>query len=194
MKHRLREKIKLVLENIPAGQADEQSRQGCLRLTQLPEFQNASTIMLYIPIQNETDGMPVADQAWKDGKTVLVPKINYSQRTMAAIRYDSRLAGMRANQYGIPEPLETQAQPVENIDLIVVPSLACDRNGNRLGRGGGFYDRFLSQPAMKAVTCSLVFNQQLLDNIPVETNDWPVDIVVTDKTVLRFARPEEIQK
>ena len=188
MKHRLRVKIKQVLSNIPAGQADEQSRRACHRLTQMPEFQNASTIMLYMPIQNEADCMPMADQAWKDGKTVLIPKINHPHRTMAAVRYNSPGTAMRQDQYGIREPIEAQVQPVENIDLIVIPALACDRSGNRLGRGGGFYDRFLAQPAMKAITCSLVFDQQLLDNVPVETNDWPIDIVVTDKTVLRFAQ------
>lgn len=151
MKNRLRKKIKQMLKSIPAEQAAGQSRQACRRLTQLPEFQNASTIMLYIPFQNEVDCTPVADQAWKDGKTVLVPKIDYPQRTMAAVRYDSAHARTQANQYGIGEPLETQIQPVENIDIIIVPALAFDRRGNRLGRGGGFYDRFLSQPAMNAI-------------------------------------------
>ena len=74
----------------------------------------------------------------------------------------------------------------QDIDLIVAPALAIDRHGRRLGRGGGYYDKFLAQPALRATICAFVFAEQLLDDLPHLPHDQPVDMVVTDAEVLRF--------
>ena len=101
--------------------------------------------------------------------------------------------GMIVNQ-GIREPAGGEAWPIEQIDLVVVPALAYDRSGNRLGRGGGFYDRFLAQPALRAVRCGLAFSKQVVQELPVGPNDHPVDLLVTDAEVLRFRpRPTDRQ-
>jgi 5-formyltetrahydrofolate cyclo-ligase len=66
--------------------------------------------------------------------------------------------------------------------------MAYDRQGGRLGRGGGYYDRFLGQPGLRAVRCGLAFAEQVVDELPTAPHDQPVDIVVTDQEVLRFNR------
>jgi 5-formyltetrahydrofolate cyclo-ligase len=68
----------------------------------------------------------------------------------------------------------------------VVPGLAFDRQGNRLGQGAGFYDRFLATDGMRATTCGLAFAEQMIDSVPVGPDDWPMDVVVTDHEMLRF--------
>ena len=95
--------------------------------------------------------------------------------------------GIAAGAYGIREPISNEAFPPEQIDLIVVPAMAFGADGARLGRGGGFYDRFLSQPDLRAATCGLAFHEQVLDAVPTGEHDCPVMVVVTDKEVLRFS-------
>jgi len=93
---------------------------------------------------------------------------------------------MLVDQFGIRTPKNGQMWPYEDIDLIVVPALAFDRQGNRLGRGGGFYDRFLAEPRVHAVTVGLGFAEQLVEELPTHHYDRPVDMLVTDQHVLRF--------
>ena len=99
------------------------------------------------------------------------------------------LLGLNANEaarLGITTYKIGQVWPLEDIDFIIVPALAYDHNGGRLGRGGGFYDRFLAHTEVKAVTCGLAFSEQLVDELPIHAHDYPVQILVTDKDVIRF--------
>ena len=185
-KPHLRTEMKEALSAMPAGVAADKSRQACRMLVDLDEFQNAANIMLYMPIPQEIDCIPVALAAWRQAKTVLVPKVSLEQRHMVAVRCNSMDDQMVTGSYGIREPAGGEPWPVENIGLIVLPALAYDRRGNRLGRGGGFYDRFLAQPGMRAVTCGLAFTEQVAGEVPTTANDWPVGMLVTDKEVLRF--------
>ncbi len=185
-KPHLRTEMKKALSAMPAGAAGAKSRRACQMLVDLDEFRSAGAIMLYMPIPGEIDCMPAILAAWQQAKTVLVPKVGLEQGQMMAVRCDSTDDEMVTGSYGIREPARSEPWPVENIDLIVVPALGYDRKGNRLGRGGGFYDHFLAQQGMRAVTCGLAFAEQVAEEVPTTANDWPVDIIVTDKEVLRF--------
>lgn len=88
---------------------------------------------------------------------------------------------------GIREPVEGMPVPVSDIDLVVVPGLAFDEQGNRLGRGRGFYDRFLSHPDFHGTSCALALEDQVVPNIPIGPSDVCVDMLVTDVRVRRFA-------
>ena len=107
---------------------------------------------------------------------------------MRAIEIHSLEEGVARTPRGLREPTNGHVRNIEEIDLIVVPALAYDRTGNRLGRGAGLYDRFLSAAGCHAVTCGLAFAEQLVAHVPVRSHDHPVDLLVTDEEVLRFAR------
>ena len=185
-KPQLRAEIKQALSAMPADTAAAKSRRACRMLADLDEFRSAAAIMLYMPIPHEIDCIPAVLAAWQQAKTVLVPKVDPGHRQMMAVRCESMDDEMVTGSYGIREPARSEPWPVENIDLIVVPALAYDRKGNRLGRGGGFYDHFLAQPGVRAVKCGLAFAEQVAEEVPTTANDWPVDLIVTDKEVLRF--------
>lgn len=89
---------------------------------------------------------------------------------------------------GPPEPIKGVPFPVEYIDLVIVPGLGFDLLGNRLGRGRGFYDRFLAMPEFKAVSCGLAFEDQVVPTLPIGPNDMQVDMLVTDQKVRRFGQ------
>jgi 5-formyltetrahydrofolate cyclo-ligase len=90
----------------------------------------------------------------------------------------------------ILEPVDNEVLAAGDLDLIVAPALAYDRRGNRLGRGGGYYDRFISRHS-GALVCGLAFDGQLLDDLPAEPHDQPVNMVATNVEFLRFARKRE---
>ena len=196
MKALLRREIERKLAAMPAEVAAAKSRVACSSLLAAEEFRSAGAIMLYAPIPREVDVEPVADAAWRAGKTVLAPKVDWSTERMQAVAIRS-MDELVPGRFGLREPAggeggesqsAVEAWPIAGIDLIIVPALAYDRAGNRLGRGAGFYDRFLAQPGRRAVTCGLAFAEQLVDHVPMHENDVPVDMLVTDAEVLRFNR------
>ncbi len=75
--------------------------------------------------------------------------------------------------------------PLEDIEVVVTPGLAFDRKGNRLGRGGAYYDRFLASPGLNATICSLAFAEQMVDEVPVDAHDRAVDFLVTDEGIIK---------
>ena len=180
--------MKAALGAMPAEDAAAASRAACAALIAMEEFRDARAVMLYHPIPGEVDCVPIARAAWGAGKIVLLPKVLLAERRMTPVRWLSPDDEMLVGSFGIGEPAAGEAWPIEDIDLIVVPAVAYDRRGRRLGRGGGFYDRFLAQDKLQATTCGLAFARQIVEELPAESHDYPVEIVVTDREVLRINR------
>jgi 5-formyltetrahydrofolate cyclo-ligase len=189
MKSIIRHRMRLMLAAIPVETAAERSRAACAAVIGLEEFSTARVIMLYVPLPGELDTTPIAQAARRAGKTVLVPRVFWDRCTMIGVATGWPEERLAADDHGLRQPAGGQPWPVEDIDLIITPGLAFDRLGNRLGRGGGYYDRFLSQNRIRAVTCGLAFAEQIVEAMPVSQEDRRVDMIVTDKEVLRFAAP-----
>jgi 5-formyltetrahydrofolate cyclo-ligase len=187
MKQALRQAMRAALRAIPQDVAAEKSRRACQTLIGLEEFRSAQTVMIFLSMPHEVDTSPLALAAWQEGKRVLAPKVLWSQRRMIPVLCPSlNEADLSPGRLGIREPRAGQPSPLEKIDLVVTPALAFDRHGYRLGRGGGYYDRFLASPNLRAVACGLGFTEQVIDEVPTSGEDHPLDILVTDKEVLRF--------
>ena len=177
-----------IREMLAAMSPESRATKGCLaaeRIIRQPEFHDAKVVMIFLNTETEIDTVAIALAAWAGDKTVLVPRVSISDRHMIALECRSLHAGLIESSYGILEPIDGEAWPIESIDLIIVPGLAFDRAGNRLGQGAGFYDRFLATDGMRARTCGLAFREQLIEAVPVSSDDWPMDIVVTDHEVIR---------
>lgn len=144
-----------------------------------PWFQTAKTIMAYRAIPPEIDLEPVLEQILKQGKTLLLPRCE-GDGTMTARRMDD-LAELEPGAYGILEPKpDAPCVMPDEIDLILVPGLAFDEKGGRLGRGKGYYDRFLGKTEAKTIgVCRC-----LVPRVPVEVHDKRMDAVVTDKNIM----------
>jgi len=186
MKRRLRKEMKALLAAMGTEEAAGRSRAACTNLLALPQFTAARAVMLYNPIVGEVDCVPVALSAWRHGKTVLLPKVSYEQRHLLPVECLSLDDEMVPGSFGIGEPAGGRPWPLELIDFVVVPALAYDRRGYRLGRGGGFYDRFLTRDEVRAVACGLGFSRQLVDALPVQPHDRRLDLLVTDVEILKF--------
>lgn len=186
MKHGVRKDIKARLAAMAYDEAVAKSAAACHNLLRQPEFASAKTVLMYLAMPSEVDTAAIALAAWQQDKVVLVPRMSWSHKHMTPVKIDSLDTGLVVGNHGIREPQPGQQPwPVDDIDLVVTPALAYDRKCQRLGRGGGFYDRFLSDPRMRAHTIGLAFDEQVVDELPTEGHDCPVDVLVTDKEIIR---------
>lgn len=189
-KEQLRSQLQKSLLAMSPEQRSEKSHKACQNLISTPQFQSASSIMLYLPLPHEVDTSEAILHAWQLGKTVAVPRISWQQRRMIAVEINSLETGFSTSDLGLRNPATGAPMPFEEIDLVVTPALGFDREGNRLGRGGSYYDRFFTDEKFKASKCGFAFIEQVVDSIPVDSTDIPVDFLVTDEEVMYFNNQE----
>jgi len=185
-KRELRDRLRKVLADITAEQLAAKSELACRKLVERPEYRKAQTIMVFLSLAHEVDTTPLVLHAWQHDKRVLAPKVSWDQRRMIPVEIRSLTDDLAAGLLGVREPLAGAPYPIDLIDLVVVPGLAFDAYGNRLGRGRGFYDRFLSNPELKAVACALAIEEQVVDSLPTGPGDRRVHMLVTDQNVRVF--------
>lgn len=185
-KERLRVRLQKSLLEISEEERSEKSQRACKNLVSTPQFQRASTIMMYLSLPHEVDTSEAVLYSWQLGKTVVMPKVSWQQRHMIPVQINSLETGFSTEASGLRNPITGVPMPIEEIDLVVAPALGFDKEGNRLGRGGAFYDRFFANEQLKASRCGFAFSEQLVDSVPIEERDEPVDFLVTDKEVLYF--------
>ena len=148
------------------------------KIKKLDEFRKAKTILFYYPHNNEVDLRTLITQALED-KNVCLPYVEKESMTMTA-RSISNIDGLEVGRYGILSPkAESEIVKCENIDFIVVPLVAYDKNLNRIGYGGGYYDKYLKN-CQKPFKCGVAFSCQRTDMIKKEKHDVLLDIIVTE--------------
>lgn len=142
-----------------------------------PMLADAKTIVAYYSLPDEVDTHRFIDELLADGKTVYLPKV-VSDEDMVLCRFTGA-ESLQEGAFGIMEPVGAQISTDEAIDVVLVPGMAFDGDGNRLGRGKGYYDRFLkslSHPRPQLI--GVCFDFQKVDVVPTEPTDVKVDVVV----------------
>jgi len=180
----LRSRLRALLLAMSPEQRRDKSRRACRNLIATEQFQNASTIMMFLSLPHEVDTSDAILQAWQLGKTVAVPKISWQQRHMIPVQIGSLDTGFSTGTWGLRNPTTGVPIPFGQIDLVVTPGLGYDRKGNRLGRGGSYYDRFFANQDLAATRCGLAFAEQVMELIPTTESDEPVEWLVTDEEVV----------
>jgi 5-formyltetrahydrofolate cyclo-ligase len=138
-------------------------------------LKDATTVMLYYPLSDEVDIRVLIDELVGQGRTVLLPRVT-GDTTMELRRYSGE-ADLCEGAFGIMEPVGEVFTDYDNIDVAVIPAMAYDADGHRLGRGRGYYDRFLAAvPSIYKI--GVCFDFQRVPEVPVDTFDVSVDIVV----------------
>jgi 5-formyltetrahydrofolate cyclo-ligase len=186
-KAQLRRTLLNRLHAMPSEQRNEKSRKACQNLVSIEPFQRASTVMMFVSLPHEVDTSEAILHAWQLGKIVAVPKISWEQRHMIPVQIQSLETGFSTGASGLRNPIAGVPVPFEDIELVVTPALGFDNKGNRLGRGGAYYDRFFANNELTALRCGFAFSEQLVDAVPVTEHDRPVDMLVTDEGIVHFA-------
>ncbi|NLM84488.1 MAG: 5-formyltetrahydrofolate cyclo-ligase [Clostridiales bacterium] len=179
IKKQLRREIREKINSLPAEYIEESDAGIAARVCSLPEFINAKTIFTFYSIGREPDTHRIIRRALEMGKTVSLP-VCFKGGIMEA-RAIKDIGELRPSQMmGLMEPLDSKIVIApEEIDFIVVPALAYDEEGYRVGYGGGYYDRFLVRT--KAYTVGITREALMMDAVPREAHDIPVQCIVTEK-------------
>jgi len=185
-KEQLRLRLQKHLLSMSSEERVIKSRKACQNLISTKEFQGVSVIMMYLSLPQEVDTSEAILSAWQLDKIVVVPKISWQQRHMIPVRINSLETGFATEVGGLRNPVAGAPVPFEEIELVVTPALAFDQQGNRLGRGGSYYDRFFANKGLKAFKCGLGFTEQVIDSIPASDTDVAMDFLVTDEKVMYF--------
>lgn len=187
-KARIRREARARLSAMRRPEHAARSARICQRLTALPAFQAATAVMVYGPIPGEVDVAAVAGAVLAEGKRLCLPRADWGARAMQAVEIHDPGADLVPARYGIREPRpDLPALPVAELGLVLVPGLAFDARGNRLGRGAGFYDRFLADPSLSAPTCGVCYEAQLFDDVPVDPWDIPLNLIATEDRLIQIS-------
>lgn len=172
----------------------EAQRHGAMAQAALlahPAWITARQVVLYVAVRNELDTDLLLREAWEAGKEVLLPRCDPACSGVMCLAPCLCAADLAPGSHGIPEPSPLRCPPVDpqsptfTPDLAVIPGVAFDRQGNRLGYGGGYYDRFLSTPGMSATPLvGFAHAFQIVDVLPAEAWDRPVNALCTEEGLI----------
>ncbi|MEN1934778.1 5-formyltetrahydrofolate cyclo-ligase [Paenibacillus sp. 102] len=182
-KVRLRKKIVGQMNSLPKEQHKTLSEQIVFSLYEQKEWKDAQLIGITLSMENEVNTYVIIEQAWREGKKVVVPKCNRETRTMT-FRQITNFDQLETVYMSLREPIPALTVEVEanEIELLFVPGVAYTRRGERIGYGGGYYDRYLAEYEGK--TLSLAFDFQIVSYIPTEPFDQNVQKIITEKETI----------
>ena len=173
-KQELRNRIRAQKRAMTPEQIEEKSASLARQLYATELYQQAQTVYGYLPYNQEVRTVPILQQALRDGKRVAVPKVYGEEMRFL---YIEDLSQVEKGSFGIPEPITDGPVATQEDALILMPGLAFDPKGNRMGYGGGFYDKYL-QAQPNHPTVALCYDFQMLPRLDTEEHDVPVDLVL----------------
>jgi 5-formyltetrahydrofolate cyclo-ligase len=189
-KHHIRAAAHLRRLHQPDG--DRLSRLIFERLILLPQYSSAQTVLCYVSFRSEVATHAFISQLWADRKQVVVP---YCVAQHLKLFRLNRFSDLAPGTLGILEPkpdlrgYELRSAAVQELDLLVIPGLAFDRHGGRLGYGKGYFDRLLTGARSDALLAAVAFECQLFDAVPMQPYDVRVDVVITESDAYHRSRP-----
>jgi 5-formyltetrahydrofolate cyclo-ligase len=182
----LRKQIRTALQRISPAARETVSAQARALLKEQSIWKNAASILFFAPVLNEVDVWPLLEEAINIGKTAALPRFDSADQSYVACRVQNLRSEIMIGEFGIREPAAKCAEiPFGKFDLVLVPGVAFDLRGCRLGRGRGFYDRLLVE--VRGVKCGVAFDDQIVNEIPAGTLDVQVDFILTATRCVKVA-------
>ncbi|MDP8080368.1 5-formyltetrahydrofolate cyclo-ligase [Phocoenobacter skyensis] len=168
------------------GLSEQQQHQAAQSIIQpalaLIRKYNVTKLAFYLPFNGEISPLPLIDELLEQGKQIYLPVLHpFSKGHLLFLEYDKNCKkSLKSNRFGIIEPqLDVRkVLPLGELDIIFAPLVACDKKGNRLGMGGGFYDRTFAQAPSNLISIGLAHQCQQVEELPVESWDMPLDYIV----------------
>lgn len=177
MKGKLKESILEKRNSLPEHEIKKSSEKIKERLFGLEQYRNSKTVMFFVSFNSEVHTHEMIKQALIN-KNVIVPKVVHGEiEPSVIIDFESLVP---SGKFGILEPIEPMKMASKNIDIVLVPGLLFDKEGHRIGYGFGYYDKFLAR-VPRALKIGLAFDFQVVDKIPKDEHDVPVELIITEK-------------
>ncbi|MFC0299733.1 5-formyltetrahydrofolate cyclo-ligase [Virgibacillus soli] len=180
----IRKTILHALENIESAEKAQIEAQLHRYLFQSPMWEQAKTVGITLAQGLEWNTKPIIEKGWSEEKTICLPRCLPKSKALNFYRLD-HYDELELSYFNLLEPIpqESHLMCKMNIDLLIVPGVVFNKHGYRIGFGGGYYDRFLTN--FPNQTVSLVHSMQLLERIPVEYHDIPVQHLITEKGLIK---------
>lgn len=162
------------------------------RVLDLDCFQQAKTVFIYVDFRSEVQTRELISKMHEMGKKVVVPVTLLQERDLLPVYIDNMEKDLAPGYASILEPVEsirkTQRVSPASIDIVFLPGSVFDERGGRMGYGGGFYDRFVSGKAPQALRIGLAYEQQMVEEAPLQDHDERMDMIITEKRVVTSVR------
>jgi len=187
MKHTLKQEIIEKRKSLTKEEIKEKSSKIKDNFYSLNEFKNSKNLMMYVSFNKEVDTQDLIKELLDKEKNVIVPFVQKNNPILQLSELKS-FNELEPKTLGILEPKDEFVREfdIENVDLVIVPGLVFDQNGHRIGYGYGYYDKVLKKLKNNAKKIGFAFEFQLVEKIPEERHDVPVDILITEKRVLKI--------
>ena len=188
-KQQLRSTMRAMAEKLSDAYKTRADHAIAAQLISMPEYQSAGTVFCYVGTGWEIHTLPILENALAAGKTLCVPRCESAG--VFSLRQITALEQLSKGAYGIPEPAPDMPEiNPDQVDFAVLPCLTCNHQGQRLGQGGGYYDRFLAH--YRGGTVLLCREKLIREEIPVEPLDMPVPWVLTEKGLYEDGTPARL--
>ncbi len=184
MKDLVRMKHLQLRNSLSAQKIEKKSLSITEKLFSMPEFKQAKAVLFYASFGNEVSTKEMVEKGIQNGKQVCVPVTSFKDKTITVSKINS-IEELEEKESGLIEPKETKSCPVGEIDVIIVPGIAFDAEGYRIGYGGGFYDRLLRKAPRKTIAIGLCFEQNIDKQLPKQSHDAKMDFVITEERVIK---------
>jgi len=186
----LRKKILAARDGLSEDERQEKSISVVDNFWSLAERKQWSTLFIYVNFRSEVETLELIKKCISLGVRVAVPLVDSSAVQMIPLLIKDPEKDLVPGYYNIPEPDPAKSLRVKagEIDAAIIPGSVFDIHGGRLGYGGGYYDRFLVNEAPQARRIGLAFELQVVDKVPVEPHDQPLDILITEKRIVKITR------
>lgn len=183
-KAQLRKKIINERLQLSPEQVSSKSKKIISTLFSMDFFDKARMIMYYVDMRNEVKTKKAIAETLALGKRVVVPKVK-KERHLLVVEING-LGDLAPGVFGILEPVKEIGTEPKQIDIVIVPGVAFDKQGYRLGYGGGFYDNFLPKLHFDAMKIAICYEFQVMNHVPIEPHDVPVDMILTEENIYTF--------
>ncbi|KAB3532150.1 5-formyltetrahydrofolate cyclo-ligase [Alkaliphilus pronyensis] len=186
MKNELRKSVLKKREALTKDFIKAKSKIIATTLMETSHYKNAHSIMVFVSFRNEVDTYDIIQHILSSGKRVFVPLANPKTKELSICEIKDFHNDLEIGNFGVLEPKKEALRLVspQILDLIIVPGLVFDDRGYRIGYGGGFYDRFLSE-IPNIPTVSLAFEMQMVDSVPFDNYDIPVRYIITEERFIK---------
>lgn len=177
-KDAVRLKVRESLAGLAVGKKARRSALACALLQRQAVWNNACSVLFYAPLPGELDVWPLLEMALKVGKIASLPRYSPASDAYIACQVHDPQTDVQPGRFGIREPVANcQEIELNGLDLVLVPGLAFDLHGRRLGRGKGYYDHLLR--LVRGKTCGVAFDEQVVNEVPVEGHDVVLNCILT---------------
>lgn len=180
-KKELRRQMLAQRQKLTEKEVTEKSGIICSRIKEHKVFSSSDNICLYMPVKNEVDVTLLFDEVWKKGKKIWLPRVG-GEGQMQFFSYDQNTS-LIMGKYNIREPDSIQMLVPDGKTLVVMPGAVFSKNRNRIGYGGGFYDRYLEENTM-CNTLAVCYDFQIVENLPAEAHDRKPKIIISENQII----------